>query len=305
MRQVKEIYQALEGRERINLAVAGAADREVLKAVVKAHQKGIASGILFGDQKKISALLAELGEELSAFKIVHTQSQEESAQRAVHCVSGGGADVLMKGMLPSAVFIRAVLDKEHGLRKGRILNSAAIVEICNEGRNRLLVITDPGFIPLPDLDAKKEMIQNLLPALHRLGFPCPKVAVLSAAETVNPKMVSSTDGRALQEMNEQGELTGCVVAGPLSLDLAVSAEAAEHKGFHGPVAGDADVLLVPSVETGNALLKAFTCFMDVPVCGLVCGASAPIVFTSRADSAQTKQNTIALAALLAGGMKDE
>jgi phosphate butyryltransferase len=205
----------------------------------------------------------------------------------------------MKGFLPSGVFIHAVLDRQIGLHvPGTLLSSVALLELTLNGRRQMLSITDPGFIPLPDLEMKKAMIQNTVRVLRLLGCENPKVAVLSVSEDVNPKILSSTEARALQEMNERDEITDCSVCGPISMDLAISEAAAEHKGFHHPVAGRADLLLVPSLEVGNAVLKTITQLIDPPAAGFVCGTTKPVVFTSRADTTETKRNSIAMAALL-------
>lgn len=303
MRRLSEIYEALRAVPPRRVAVAAAEDETVLEAVVSLCRRGIIRVILFGNGRKIAGILEGMGEDPNQYTIQNCPDQETAAHEAVLATAGGEADILMKGFLPSHVFIRAMLDKSTGLPViGTPLCATALVELEMNGERKVLFLTDPGFIPLPDLAAKKAMIQNTVEKLRLLGYTCPKVAVLSAAEEVNRKIPSSAEARALQEMNERGEIEGCCVCGPISMDLAVSKEAAHHKGFFHPVAGDADLLLVPSLEAGNALLKTMTQLFRTPAAGMVCGTTKPVVFNSRSDTPETKCNTIALAALLAERM---
>lgn len=303
MEHICDIYQMIQNVSAKKVAVAAAADSEVLEAVCQAQKKNLILGQLFGEPAQIREILFRLGEDPGDYEIVSAATSEEAADLAVQSVSGKDADILMKGMLNSSVFIKAVLNKEHGLKKeGHLLSAMAVVEVRIEGKDRLLFIADPGFIPLPDLEEKKGILMNCVEALHILGYENPKVAVLSATEQVNFKMISSQDAHALEEMYRQGSFPGCIVGGPLSLDLAVSEKSAQHKGFVHPVAGKADLLLVPSVEVGNALLKALTFILKAPAAGAVAGTTSPVVFTSRSDSAQVKQNTIAMAVWMAERM---
>lgn len=299
MKQIREIYGRLNSKRRVRIAVAAAADREVLASVAMARD--FADALLFGDEKMLRSLCAEFS--LPETCIRHADSPQAAAEAAAQSVADGECQILMKGMLPSGMFIRTLLDRRYGLRaEGNVMHAVAGVEVENEGQRRVIFLTDPGFLPAPELAAKEKMIDNLLPVLHRLGFACPKIAVLSASESVNPKMVSSTDADALREMNLNGRFPDCIVEGPLSLDLALSPHSAAHKGVQSRIMGDADVILVPSIEVGNALLKSLTLFLNPPTCGLVCGVKIPVVFTSRSDTPETKRNTIAMAALLAEGV---
>ncbi|MDD5018240.1 MAG: phosphate acyltransferase [Eubacteriales bacterium] len=283
------------GRKKV--AVAAAADAEVLEAVIHGKDEGVADFTLFGDSGKIRKALQSQGAHPADYEIFDACSDEDACGDAVRLVSSHKADIIMKGMVSSSVFMKAVLNKEYGLRDGdRAISSIAIVE--DKENERLLFITDPGFIPEPDLEMKKKIIQNGVEILHRLGIAEPKVAVLSSSETVNPKIQSSIDGAELMKQNVEGEITGCVVAGPISFDLAISEKAAKHKGYKSPVAGKADMLLVSTLDVGNVLYKSLAFFAHVKSAGVVAGAKAPIVFTSRADSWDTKFNTIAVATLL-------
>lgn len=301
MRRISEIYEKLENRPVHTVAVAAAADPEVLYAVAAAQKKGMIRAALFGNAEKIKICLNRIGEDTGSYVIHDCENDMSAAEKAVQSVSRGKYDFLMKGLLPSGDFIKAVLNREWGLRKAdSILSAVAVFELRIEGEERLLFMTDPGFIPLPDLKMKIQMIRNMTEKLHRLGYDMPKIAVLSAMETVNPKISSSVEARALEEMNQRGEITGCLIGGPFSMDLAISKSSAEHKGFSHPVAGRADAILVPALETGNAVLKTISYLVQCPSAGFVCGTVKPVVFTSRSDSAETKLNSIAMAALLAG-----
>lgn len=300
MKKISDIYEKLRGGRRQKLAVAAAADTDVLKSVAEARARGIVDAVLFGEEAAIRACLAEIGEDAACYELRPCENEQMAAQEAVRSVSSGECDILMKGLLPSGTFIREVLNAQYGLRKpGATLSSVAVLEITVEGETRLLHLTDPGFIPLPNLETKKQMIVNLTEKLRLLGYETPKIAALSAMETVNPKILSSVEAKELEEMNRRGEIEGCVVGGPFSMDLALSKASARHKGFEHPVAGCADAILVPSLEVGNAVLKSITYLVGCPSAGFVCGTTKPVVFTSRSDTSETKLNTIAMAALLA------
>jgi phosphate butyryltransferase len=300
MEKIRDIYEMLKNKKRKILAVAAAEDPEVLTAVAAARKAGIIQAKLYGDREKIVCSLNEIGESTEDYIIYHCENVIQAVQTATVAVSGGDADILMKGLMSSSDFLRAVLNKEFGLRlPNSTLSAVAVFELEIEGRKRLLFLTDPGFIPLPDLNTKVMMIKNVVEQLNKIGYEIPKIAVLSAMETVNPKIISSVEAKQLEEMNSRGEIENCIVGGPFSMDLALSEKSAKHKGFNHPVAGKADVLLVPSLEVGNAVLKTISYLVGCPQAGFVCGTSKPVVFTSRSDSADTKLNTIAFAALMA------
>lgn len=208
-------------------------------------------------------------------------------------MSSGQADILMKGMIPTSDLLKAVLHKEAGLRTGKILSHVAAFEV--PGYDRLIFVTDSGMNINPDLQQKAQIIENAALIAKGIGVEMPKVAVLAAVETINPSMQATLDASALTVMNKRGQISYCVVEGPLALDNAISPEAAEHKGITGEVAGKADILLVPAIETGNALYKSLIYFSGAKVGAVIAGARAPIVLTSRADSAESKLFSIALA----------
>jgi phosphate butyryltransferase len=303
MKSIDEVFAKIKDVCPKKLAVAAAADLDVLAAVNSAKQTGIADAILFGNKKKIIEIMKAYDIDANLFEIIDAVDDKDASLQAVKFVAEGKADIIMKGLIESGPFMKAVLNSTTGLRQeGKIISSIAVTEIKEQ--KRLIFISDPGFIPLPDLQTKKKIIENAVETMHSLGISEPAVAALSAMETVNPKIISTVEARELEEMNQRGEITGCIVAGPISLDLAISEKSAKHKGYHHPIAGKADLLLVPSLEVGNVLLKSMVYFAHTPIGGIVAGARAPIVFTSRADSVQAKLNTIAFAVLLAMGVKD-
>ena len=280
------------------VAVAAAADRWVLEAVSKAITEEMASFILFDDEEQIHALLKREFPHLLAtekVKIHHSVDATEAAVQSVKAVSVGHAHVVMKGNLATSIILRAVLNSEYGLRTGKILSHVAAFEV--PGYNRLLFITDAAMNIAPDLEEKAQIIRNAIAAAHACGVQKPLVAPLAAIETINPSMVSTTDAASLFMMNKRGQITGCLVDGPLALDNAVSIQAAEQKGITSDAAGKADVLLVPDIEAGNILYKSLMYFANAKVGSIIQGAKAPIVLTSRADSAETKVYSLALAIL--------
>jgi phosphate butyryltransferase len=280
------------------VAVASAADKEVLTAVYEAVNNEIASFILFDDQEKIHHLLSQNFRELLSnekIQIYHTENLKESAVEAVKSVSNGQAHVLMKGNIPTSVLLKEVLNSEYGLRTGKVLSHVAVFEVPYY--DRLLFVTDAAMNIAPDLDAKAQIVRNAVATAHACGVEEPIVAPLAAVETVNPAMTPTIDAASLVVMNQRGQIDGCIIEGPLALDNAISIEAARQKGITGPSAGNADILVVPNIEAGNILYKSLVYFAQAKVGAVIQGASAPIVLTSRADSAESKLYSLALAIL--------
>ena len=280
------------------VAVASAAELGVLTAVHKAINEGIASFLLFDDEEKVHQLLSQNFNELLSsekIQIYHTESIEESAVEAVKAVSSGRAHVLMKGNIPTSVLLKEVLNSEYGLRTGKILSHVAVFEVPNY--DRLLFVTDAAMNIAPDLEAKAQIIRNSVSTAHACGVNEPIVVPLAAIETINPAMTSTLDAASLVVMSKRGQIEGCIIEGPLALDNAISIEAARQKGITGQSAGKADILVVPTVEAGNILYKSLIYFAEAKVGAVIQGASAPIVLTSRADSAESKLYSLALAIL--------
>lgn len=278
------------------LAVAVAQDEPVLEAVKAAKDRGIADAILVGDREKIEAVATKIDMDLSSFEIVHEDDVKKAALKAIELVSSGQADMVMKGLVDTATFLRSVLNKEVGLRTGKLMSHVSVFEI--EGIDRLILLTDAAFNTYPDLKQKVQIINNSVMVAKACGIENPKVAPVCAVEVVNPDMPATIDAALLSKMSDRGQIKGCIVDGPLALDNALSEEAAHHKGVIGPVAGKADVLLLHDIDVANVMYKSLTYTAKTKNGGILVGTSAPVILTSRADSFETKVNSIALAALV-------
>ncbi len=284
------------------VSVSNAQDEPVLQAVKAAKEQNIATAILVGDEAKIREIAASIDMDLTDFKIINEPDTEAAALKAVELVHNGKADILLKGLLETKTFLKSVLNKEVGLRTGKMLSHVCVFEI--EGINRLLFFTDVAFNTYPTLADKVNIINNAVEVAHACGIECPKVAPLCAVETVNPKMQPTVDADNLTKMYESGVFKGCQIYGPLSMDLAIDPEAAVHKGVTNPVAGHADILLFPNIDAGNITYKILVRTAKVKIGNVLVGTSAPVVLTSRSDDFQTKLNSIALATVIAGSITD-
>jgi len=279
------------------VVVAAAANAELLVAVREAQSSGMARCILVDDRQKLTRLAEANQIDLSEMTLLDIPDHEEAARAVMNMAHTGEVDVVMKGTLETATFMRAALDRDTGLRVGRLLTHVAVFEI--PGFNRLLLITDAGIVVAPDIYQKIVIVQNAIDVAHKLGLEQPKVAILAAAELVDPKIPSTVDAANLSKMAERGQIRGGIVDGPLALDNAISEASIVIKGINSPIAGQADILIVPSVEAGNLLAKAITYFGHGEMAGVVVGGCAPLVVTSRSDSHTTKLVSIALGVLLA------
>lgn len=279
------------------LSVAVAEDKEVLTAVSKAYEEGIVKAYLVGNKEKIEEEAAKINLDLSKFEIIDEKDSVQACRTAVQLVSSGKADVLMKGLIDTAVIMKAVLDKEIGLRTGKLISHVAVFSVPTY--HKILIITDAAMNIAPDLEQKKKIVKNAVEFTHSLGIEEPKVAVVCAREKVSEKMEATVHAKEIEDANKRGDITGCIVGGPLALDNALSKEAAKHKGIESPVAGDADIIAVPNIESGNVLYKSLIFLANADNAGLIVGTKAPIVLTSRADSAKAKLNSIALGVLMA------
>lgn len=303
IKNFEEVIKKAQSQQIKKVAVAVAQDKPVLEAIKDAKEKGIADAILVGDKAKIEALASEVGIDLGKFELVDEPNTQKAALKAVELVSTGKADMVMKGLLDTANFLRAVLNKEVGLRTGKLMSHVAVFQLNNF--DRLLFITDVAFNMYPELKDKVDIIKNAVTVAHAVGIENPKVAPICAVEVVNPNMPATIDASIISKMSERGQIKGCVIDGPLALDNAISEKAAAHKGVTGPVAGKADILLMPNIETGNVMYKTLTYTTECKNGALLVGTSAPVVLTSRNDSHETKMYSIALAALVANQLKSK
>ena len=279
------------------IAVAVAQDAAVLEAVSEARSRGIADAILVGDKTQICQTAASIGLDLGGFTIIHEPDVPAAALKAVELVHNQQADILLKGFLSTKLFLKSVLNKDVGLRTGRQMSHVSVFEV--DGIDHLLFLTDIAFNTYPTLDEKTQIIRNAVEVAHACGIDCPKVAPLCAVEVVNPKMQPTVDARALTEMYQRGEFKGCQIYGPLSMDMAIDPEAARHKQADSPVAGHAAILLCPDIDAGNITYKLLVRTPKTRNGCVLVGTSAPVILTSRSDSAETKINSIAFAAVIA------
>lgn len=301
---LQELISKVQNGVPQTLSVAAADDEAVLKAVWHAYQNRIIkTAYLIGDAQKIEKIAADIEMNLERFKIVDAKDKQEACKIAIQLVSSGKADLPMKGLVETAVILKELLNKEYGLRTGRLISHVALFEIA--GYEKMFLLSDSAMTIAPDVEQKADIIRTASDMAHALGIVEPKVAVLCAIENVNPKMPATLDAAELTKMNEEGKITGCLVKGPFALDNAISKEAAEHKGIKHPVAGDADVLIVPDIEAGNILNKSMEYFAKGKKAGCIMGAKRPLVLVSRASSDECKMYSIALAVLAVQNMKKE
>jgi len=278
------------------MAVASAGAEDVLMAVEAARKEGLTDSILVGDKKEIIQIAEKMGINPANYEIIDKPDKTETARCAVELVRNKKASILMKGMMGTARFLQAVLDKEIGLRTNRLLSHVYTLEIKNY--NRLLTMTDGAMNISPDLKQKAQIIQNAIYYAHSMGIKKPKVAIVAALELVNPDMPATIDAACLAKMSERGQIVGGIVDGPLGFDNAISKEAAKHKGIESPVSGEVDIILVPNIESGNIFAKGLVYLANAVPAGLLLGAKAPVVLVSRSDTAQSKLYSIALGVLM-------
>jgi phosphate butyryltransferase len=296
VKKLDEILSLAKSKEKKTLSVAAAHDKEVLSAVTEAVKLGIVDAILVGDEDKIKSIAEENGLSLDNIKIVDEKNILKAAAKAVEFVSNGQAHYIMKGLLGTADLLRAVLNKEAGLRGKGLLSHVMVYEVPTY--HKLIFLTDGGMVPYPALEDKIGIINNAVKVAHKLELDMPKIAPICAVEVVNPGMQATLDASVLSQMNKRGQIKGCIIDGPLGLDNAISKIAAEHKGIVSDVAGDADILLVPNIESGNFLGKSMTYFANAQSAGVIMGAKCPVVLVSRADSAESKLYSIALGSVI-------
>ena len=275
------------------LVLAAAGDEHSIDAVLKAYKMGVIEPVLVGRKDEIYKMASDC-KDLEKIQIYDIRDDVEIVKKAVELVVSGEVDILMKGKVTTAQLLKGVLNKDYGIKHKSFLSHFALFEIPNY--HKLLAITDVALNILPNLEHKVHIVNNAVSFIRKIGVEQPKVAALSAIEMVNEKMPSTMDAALLSIMQRRGQIKNCLVDGPLAFDNAISLESKKQKNLGGDVAGNADILLVPNVESGNILYKSLVAFADAKVAGIVLGADFPIVLTSRADSEETKLNSILLAA---------
>ena len=286
--------------ERPRLGVVAAEDEHTLQAVARAAGEGLVEPVLYGDRDAIAGIWSEVSSEALP-TVVDEPDTASCVAAALSDVRAGRLDCIMKGRLETAVLMKAVVNRETGIRESNALSMLAAVE--SPYYHKVFIATDIGLMMYPDLQQKRAIIENAVRLYGALDDATPKVAVLAALEHVNPKMPETVDAAELKAMNERGEISGCVVEGPISYDLCMDAEAAAIKGYDSPVAGDPDIVVVPNITAGNILIKSLTCTGGAKSCGTVCGAKVPIVICSRSSPAEDKYMSIVLAAVTGRNMR--
>ncbi len=281
------------------VVVAAAGDEHTLEAIREAANEGIVKPVLVGDRTRIVEIAGEIGLDVAEEDIYDEPDAVAAAQRSVALIHEGRGDFIMKGKLETSQILKPVVNRETGLGTGRVMSHFVFDELPYY--HKLLVTTDGGMMTYPTLEQKKDIIVNTVETLKALGYENPKIACVAAVEKVNPKMPETVEADALKQMNRNGELTDCIVEGPISLDIALSKEIADLKGFDSPVAGDADVILVPNIQVGNILGKSITVIARGNMAGFIVGAKVPIVLTSRGSSAKEKYLSLVLASAVTAG----
>ena len=291
----KELIEKVQndGSKKV-VAVVSAADEHTLEAVFEARKDNIVEPILIGNKLKIKEILDKLKVQLDDDAIIEAEDDAAAAAKAVELIHESKADFIMKGKIQTADLLKAVVNKEKGLRTGSVMSHVAIYEVPTY--HKLLAITDGGMMLYPNVDEKKQILENAVNAFLAMGYEEPKVAVLAAVENVNPKMPETVDADILKKMNEAGEIKNCIVEGPISYDLSMSKESAELKGYSSPVTGEVDILLVPNITSGNLLGKALSYSAGGKMAGFIIGAKVPIVLTSRGATSEEKYLSLVLSA---------
>ncbi|NVO19448.1 MAG: bifunctional enoyl-CoA hydratase/phosphate acetyltransferase [Bacteroidetes bacterium] len=296
--KLDQIFEVLKTKTKKRLVAAFANDAHTIEAVYAAVEKGIIDATLTGDESNIRKICQECGFDINKFEIVNEPNEIKAAMMAVQLINDGKANLLMKGSLSTDKYMRAILNKEKGLcSEGSILTHITVMEFPTY--HKLLTIGDVAIIPQPDFKQKIKIVDFLVKTARAIGVEKPKVAVIAATEQMLAGMPACVEGAMLAKMSDRGQIAGCVIDGPLSLDCAIDKESVEIKKVSGPVAGDADCLLFPNIESGNVFFKGGTKLAGAELAAYVAGARVPCVLTSRGDSALTKTYSIALAALIA------
>lgn len=301
--QYQKLIGATANLKPVRTAVAHPCDDASLSGALEAVSQGLIFATLVGPRAKIEAAAVECGRSLEGIEIIDVPHSHAAAARCVELVRAGQADAIMKGKLHTDELMSAVVDSELGLRTGRRMSHIFVLDVPHHPKP--LMITDAAINIYPDLDAKRDIVQNAIDLAHALGIAMPKVAILSATETVNPKVVSTTDAASLCKMADRGQITGGLLDGPLAFDNAVSKAAAATKGIVSPVAGDADILVAPDLEAGNMMAKQLIYLAGADSAGIVMGARVPVILTSRADSTLSRLASCALAQLYIENLKDK
>jgi phosphate butyryltransferase len=295
MKSFQELIQQAQKHGKKRCVVVCAQDEAILEGISLAYDLGLITPVLVGNRARITELATNMQLDVGPCEIHDEQNDNEALAKAISLVKEKG-DFLMKGMLSSSAFLKGVLNKEWGLRSGKILSHVAAFQI--PGYHKLLFMSDGGMNPRLDLNTRVEIIKNAVDALGRIGIDNPKIGLVAASETVNPDMAETVDAAEIVKRNRAGQITGCIIDGPFGFDVAVSKKAAEIKKIKSPTAGDIDFILMPNISAANIWAKGLIYFAETKAAGMVVGAQRPIIMLSRADEPATKLNSIALGVII-------
>jgi len=296
LKHLSELKELLVDKPTRRMVLAAAQDHNSLSSALMAARDGFIEPILVGDKEAVQKLASDNNLDLTGIRMIHEPDTEMAVEIAVKMVRSNQADILMKGKVGTSTVLKAVLNKEWGLRSGELLSHFAIFEV--EAYHKLIAVTDVAMNIAPNLKEKISIVNNSVACLNKLGYEMPKVAVLGAVEMVSENMQATLDAALLSKMNQRDQIKNCYIDGPLAFDNAISLESAKNKGIRSDVAGDTDLLLMPDIEVGNVLYKSLIFFAHAGVAAIILGATAPIVLTSRSDSNQSKYYSILLAAAI-------
>lgn len=288
------LTSVMAGVGHISCAVVFPGDLHILRALIRAHKEGLISPILIGDKARIQVLLKELGEPVNRFRIYHEKYSQAAVCLAIDMVYGGDVQCIMKGYIKTSEFMHELLKRENDFDTGKTVSMVSFRMLPNY--HKLIALTDTGICPHPSLEQKRAILENAVEAMRSMGVECPKVAALAASDYPNPKMPESIDAAALKRLNEDGEIKDCIVDGPMTIDMALSYELAQRKGFESDVAGDADILLFPDLASASITSRAITQVTGIAPGVLVVGTKVPVIVCSRDSSEETKYLGILMAA---------
>ena len=296
IKHLSDLVEIAKSKRTRKIAVAAAGDQDVLEALKNAMAEKIVEPILVGDEKNIRKICKRIQYDISDLELINIPEREEASAKAAELVREEKSEILMKGMVSTGLLLKAVLDKEHGLRKGGTLSHCAVFE--SPFYHKLLGVTDAAMNVYPDLNEKIDIIKNAVELFHKLGNNNPKVAIVGSVETINPKMEATMHAATISMMNYRNQIKGCIIDGPLAIDNSVSKKSAEQKNIRSDVAGDVDIILAPNIDGANILYKSLNFLGGASSAAVIMGAKAPVVLTSRADSEKSKFLSISLAAAI-------
>ncbi len=295
LKNFKELVEKVQNSNSIKkVAVAAAHDKHTLEAVFRAVSDKLVEPVLVGKKDEIIKILKDISVEFDEKIIINTESDAEAAEKAVELINENKADFIMKGKLQTADLLKAVVNKEKGIRTGNAMSHVAIIEVPSY--HKLIAITDGGMMMYPNAEEKKQIIENAVDVFLAMGYECPKVAILAAVESVNPKMPETVDADILKKMNLNGEIKNCIIEGPISVDLTFNKESARIKGYESPITGEADIIISPDITSGNIMSKVLLEFAGGKMAGMIVGAKVPVVLTSRGSSSEEKYLSLVLSA---------